>query len=313
MRISALYVELVTAMWEYETNLTDDTGLRQSEAEERYNGYLSQVLAELPRFRPWDSCTRDTRRQLDLLALQGGLPVDAAQRAELSRLVSSMTSTYATASVTMQGKELKLDPGLSDLFAESRDPAELQAAWVAWRDAVSSSGMKKNYVDFVDLSNAGARDFGFPDTGALWRSAYDMPAAEFDAVVEELWEKLTPLYEQLHCHVRAKLSAYYGPNVVDAEAPLPAHLLGNMWGQQWGNIFDLVAPYPKQPSVNLDDSLAQQGYDAEQMQRLGESFYTSLGLDPLPEAFWKRSLFVRPPSPRQVISYISQFLSLFLL
>ena len=32
---------------------------------------------------------------------------------------------------------------------------------------------------------------------------------------------------------------------------IPAHLLGNMWGQEWTNIYPLVEPFPGQSPMDL--------------------------------------------------------------
>src|SRR5690606_12929603 len=134
------------------------------------------------------------------------------------------------------------------------------------------------YTRFAALMNEGAKELGFADTGDLWKSGYDMSAAEFEAEAERLWNQVKPLYEQLHCYVRGRLSKRYGADTVPEDGLIPAHLLGNMWAQEWNNIYDLVRPFPAQGKVDIDKALVAQKYDAEKMVRSAESFYTSLGL-----------------------------------
>ena len=71
---------------------------------------------------------------------------------------------------------------------------------------------------------------------------YDMTPEEFSAMYDRLWAETKPLYDQLHCYTRTKLNQKYGDAVQPATGPIRADLLGNMWAQEWGNIYDVVAP-----------------------------------------------------------------------
>jgi peptidyl-dipeptidase A len=177
-------------------------------------------------------------------------------------------------------------------MAESRDPAELAELWVGWH-AVAPA-MRGDYSRLVELTNRGARELGFADLGAMWRSKYDLPPDDFSRELDRLWGQVRPLYEALHCHVRARLSEAYGADLVPATGPIPGHLLGNMWAQSWANVFDLVAPADADPGFDLTERLRAKGLDEREMVRYGERFFTSLGFEPLPESFWERSLFSRP-------------------
>jgi len=156
----------------------------------------------------------------------------------------------------------------------------------------------------VELSNEGAHELGFADLGELWRTGYDMTPAQFEQDTDRLWGQVKPLYDQLHCYVRARLQQRYGKDVVPDGKPIPAHLLGNMWAQEWGNVYPLVQPYQVEGSLDVDGALARKGFDAERMVKVGEGFYTSIGLDPLPKTFWERSLFVKPRD-REVVCHAS--------
>src|SRR5262245_47810444 len=154
--------------------------------------------------------------------------------------------------------------------------------------------MRPRYERFVALANQGARELGFADMGALWRSGYDMPPDAFAAEMQRLFAQVKPLYDSLHAYVRRRLAEKYGPKVVPPNGPIPAHLLGNMWAQQWANIYPLVAPPSGDPGYDLDALLAAKKVDERELVRYGERFFTSLGFAPLPETFWERSLFVKP-------------------
>jgi peptidyl-dipeptidase A len=192
---------------------------------------------------------------------------------------------------------------LSNILAESRDPEQLAMAWNGWHTI--SRPMRAKYQRFVELGNAGARELGFADLGALWRAKYDMPPDAFVAELDRIWNQVKPLYDQLHCYVRARLAAVYGADVVKPGAPIPAHLLGNMWAQQWGNIYDLVKPQNVvDPGYSVSELLQAKGYDARKMVETGERFFTSLGMAPLPPTFWTRSMFTKPRD-RDVVCHAS--------
>ncbi|MBI4424427.1 MAG: M2 family metallopeptidase, partial [Elusimicrobia bacterium] len=189
-----------------------------------------------------------------------------------------------------------------DVLRDSRDPAELLDVWRGWRTV--SPPMKARYARLVELSNKGARELGFADTGALWRGGYDMPAADFTAELDRLWTQLKPFYQSLHAYVRARLIEKYGAAAVGDDGTIPAHLLGNMWAQSWDNIFPLVAPPGKAQSYDLTKLLEARKFDEKEMTRTGERFFTSLGLAPLPATFWERSLFTKPKD-REVVCHAS--------
>jgi len=181
----------------------------------------------------------------------------------------------------------------SDIIKHSDDPKLLQATWEAWRTIAKP--MKGDYADMVGIINKGsAEELGFKDAGDLWRAGYDMDAAAFSKEADRLWGQVKPLYDELHCYVRAELNNKYGDEVVPLEEPIRADLLGNMWGQSWGNIYDDVAPEGAAKGVDLTKLLVEKGYDAQKMVEVAEQFFTSMGFEELPETFWQRSLITKP-------------------
>jgi peptidyl-dipeptidase A len=160
------------------------------------------------------------------------------------------------------------------------------------------------YERFAELSNAGARELGFADVGAMWRSGYDMPPDAFSQELERLWGQVKPLYDALHAHARARLAEAYGNALVPEDGLIPAHLLGNMWAQQWGNIYPLLAPREGATAYDLAELLEKKAVDERELVRYGERFFVSLGFEPLPETFWERSLF-KKPADREVVCHAS--------
>ncbi|MEZ5938206.1 MAG: M2 family metallopeptidase [Hyphomonadaceae bacterium] len=220
---------------------------------------------------------------------------------ELNQITTDLQSTYGKGKFVIDGEELNLEQ-LSNIIATSRDPAKLKQAWEGWRTV--SPAMKDGYARMVEIGNAGARELGFKDIADMWLSNYDMPSDDMEATVERLWTEVEPLYKDLHCYVRGRLNETYGDAVQPATGPIRADLLGNMWAQDWTNIYPLVAPPASDPGYDLTDVLQTKGYDAVKMVKTGEAFYTSLGLAPLPETFWERSLITRPRD-REVVCHAS--------
>ncbi len=303
----ALADELAAAGWVQATYITPDTQLLNARANERYLARLSTAVKESRRF---DGIEMDpaTARTLRLLRLSVSAPApdDPQKRAELAALSAKLEATYGEGKYceSNEGQEVchNID-AVTKTMAESRSEPELLAAWNGWHTI--SRPMRADYVRFVELANEGAQEMGFADLGTMWRSGYDMPADDFVQQVERLWGQVKPLYDGLHCYARDQLAAEYGASKVPAGEPVPAHLFGNIWAQQWNNIYeDILKPYPAISRPTLDRELARQDHDAVKMTRLAESFYTSLGMRPLPDSFWERSMLTRPRD-REVVCHAS--------
>lgn len=303
----ALGDEVAAAGWVQATYITPDTQLLNARANERYLELLSRAVKEARRFDgvAMDAVTARTLEHLRL-AVAAPAPDDPQKRAELATLAAKLEATYGEGQYceTRDGTEAchNID-AVTKTMAESRNETELLAAWTGWHSI--SRPMRSDYVRFVELANEGASELGFADLGAMWRAGYDMPADDFVQEVERLWGQVKPLYDGLHCYARDQLAGEYGASKVPAGQPVPAHLFGNIWAQQWNNIYeDILKPYPAVARPSLDRELVRQDYDAVKMTRLAESFYTSLGMRELPDSFWERSMLTRPRD-REVVCHAS--------
>lgn len=309
-KLLALWIERDRAQWVQSTHITYDTELIAAKANERAIAAAVALAKEATRFDGLKLPPEAARKHLLLkLALTLPAPSDPAETEELTKIAASLEGTYGRGKYCppsdpkSDGKEECLDLGqLSNILATSRDPKALQEAWVGWH--AIAPPMRPEYQRFVELSNKGARELGFADTGAMWRSKYDMPADAFAAEVDRLWGQVKPLYDQLHCYVRRELNQKYGDGVVPPNGPIPSHLLGNMWAQAWSNLYDEVAPKDADPGFDVTSALKAKGVDQKQMVRYGEGFFTSLGFAPLPETFWERSQFTKPRD-REVVCHAS--------
>ncbi len=295
---------LSRAQWVAANFITVDTEAISAASTADYVASSMRLAKEAARY-PTDGLDADVARQLLLLKLAASplpAPEDPALQQELTRIVAGMESVYGRGRYCPPGKPCQTLDDLSRLMATSRDPKALLEAWEGWH--AIAPPLQQPYERFVQIGNQGAKELGFADLGAFWRAGYDMPADAFAAEVDRLWAQVEPLYTLLHAHVRRRLGQAYGTDVVPQDGPIPAHLLGNMWAQQWGNVYDLVGPPRRGASYDLTRLLRAKQTDARGMVRYGEGFFTSLGFAPLPQTFWERSLFTRPQD-RDVVCHAS--------
>ncbi|WP_102795202.1 M2 family metallopeptidase [Bowmanella denitrificans] len=291
------------AAWAYATYINQDTAAVSAYLSEKLSVRTAELAKEAAKFNHVE-VDANTRRQLDLLLNSFVLaPPSAPEKSErLSQISSELDGMYGKGEYCRKDGECWDLGQMTAKMARSRDHELLLEIWQGWRQI--SVPMKPLYEEMVTLANEGAKELGFADTSELWRGKYDMPAKDFSAELDRTWEQVKPFYEALHCHVRAKLGDYYGTDVVPQDKPIPAHLLGNMWAQSWGNIYDLVKPEQKMQVPDVTAALKKHGYDEIKMVKQAESFFTSLGFEPLPETFWERSQFVKPQD-RDVICHAS--------
>src|ERR1044071_5300421 len=307
------------ASWVQENFITDDTETMSAQANERLTAVVTQLALEARRFEGLKLPPELARKFLLLkLSLVAPAPNNDAERKELTELASKLDGMYGKGKYCKPAESGTADAkpkcfslnDLSRIMASSTNPDELLDAWVGWHKI--SVPMKNKYARFVQLSNKGAKELGFKDTGSMWRSNYDMSPEQFSAEVERLWRQVEPFYVSLHTYVRKQLIKKYGKVAERPDGMIPAHLLGNMWAQEWGNIYPLVAPADGGQGYDLTKQLEKQGLgsgpatpdNAKKMVKYGENFFTSLGFDPLPKTFWERSLFVKPQD-RDVVCHAS--------
>jgi peptidyl-dipeptidase A len=300
--LAAMAEESARADWMRQTNITFDTNWLAARANARITERASALAKEAAGYST-EGLDPVVARKLELM--KRGLTLPAPGRAgaaqQMADIGTKLEETYATGTFTVAGKQVDLEEA-TNRMATSRNPQELAQLWLGWHSI--SPSMRGDYARLVALANEGSRELGYADTGALWRSKYDMPADAFAAETDRLWGQVEPLYKQLHCYVRGRLNARYGDAVQPKTGPIRADLLGNMWAQQWGNIYDIVAPRGDRQSFDLTQRLKANRYDANRMVRTGEAFFSSLGFAPLPQTFWDRSMITRPQG-RDVVCHAS--------
>jgi len=306
VQLDDLGVRAARAQWVQENFITDDTETMAAQAQEVLTKAVTQLALDARRFDGM-KLPADLARKFKLLklSLTAPAPNNDAERKELTELASKLDGMYGKGKYCkkVDGKEKCLSLGdLSRILATSTNPDELMDAWMGWHKI--SVPMREKYSRFVQLSNKGAKELGFKDTGAMWRSNYDMTPEQFSAETERLWRQLEPLYVALHTYVRKQLIKKYGKAAERADGMIPTQLLGNMWAQEWGNIYPIVAPASTDKTYDLTQLLKDRKVDELGMVRYGENFFKSLGFAPLPGTFWERSLFVKPKD-RDVVCHAS--------
>jgi peptidyl-dipeptidase A len=305
--------------WINATYLTDDTDAIAARYGEIGTEKAVGYALEAAKYQALPGLSYDTKRKLDIL--RGGIvlpaPTTPGAAAELATISTKLQSSYGKGRGTLRGKEING----SDIEAEmgsNRNPDELKEMWVSWHDNVGAP-MGPDYARMVEIANKGATELGYADVGAMWRSGYDMPADEFANLIDKLWFEVKPLYDELHTYVRTQLNKKYGDAVQSKTGPIRADLLGNMWAQEWGNIYDVVAP-PGAGDIGYDigallvtkgyqqtevaDFTASRGKAEKDMVKVGEGFFSSLGFAPLPKTFWDRAQFIKP-TDREVVCHAS--------
>jgi peptidyl-dipeptidase A len=330
------------AQWTAETDITGDTEATSALINEQATARALALTAESHRF-DHVNLPPELKRQIKLLQVNApAAPKDPKLLAEQAELAAQLTGMYGKGKFcpdTPAGQEPAPDAkclgidDLSGIMAKSHDPEELTKLWVGWH--AIGAPMRPKYARLIELQNIGAKELGYQDTGELWRAGYDMTPAEFSAEMERAWTQLEPLYRELHTYVRTRLIQKYGKAADRPDGMIPAELLGNMWAQEWGNIYDIVAPTDPKLSqfkpLDLESALKQQiaaknpatapafatstdvssdaGHAAKlaagkEMVHYGENFFTSLGFPALPKTFWERSQFVHPRD-RDVVCHAS--------
>jgi peptidyl-dipeptidase A len=302
--LDELGTEVAAANWVRSTYLTEETAILASAAAEKYLAWHGRAVADSRQYEGQE-LSPETARALKLLKLSTAEPApdDAAKRKELATIKTDLAGMYGSGEYCPDdGRECMTLTDLTTIMAESRDFEELLDAWMGWRKVAVP--MRDKYQRFAELTNEGASELGYEDLGEMWRASYDMTPAEFDAESLRLWQQVKPLYDELHCHVRATLAEHYGEDKVPTDQPIPAHLLGNMWSHSWDPLYDLLEPYPGVASLDVDKAIREQDYSPVEMVESAEEFYVSLGMPELPDTFWERSLLSQP-ADRDVICHAS--------
>jgi peptidyl-dipeptidase A len=302
-RLAELSEQVQRATWVQENFITDDTEAMATDAIDEATAVTTELVEQAKQFDGLQMPPELARQFLLLrLSLTAPAPKDPKLRREMTQIGTSLDGDYGKGKYCRKPNDCLDITAIERIMANSRDPKELTDLWVGWHKI--SPPMRERYARFVELSNQGAREIGFADTGAMWRAGYDMTPEQFSAELERLWNQVRPLYLSLHTYVRGRLAKQYGTDIVPLNAPIRADLLGNIWAQEWGNIFPILGLPKASQGYDLTELLKKKNLDARGMVGYGEGFFKSMGFAPLPQTFWERSLLTKP-ADRDVVCHAS--------
>ncbi|KAM8820243.1 ACE2 enzyme, partial [Eudromia elegans] len=301
------------ASWNYNTNITEETSIKMNEADAKWSAFYDEASRNASKFPLTDITDNLIKLQIQSLQDRGSSVLSPEKYSRLSTVLNTMSTIYSTGTVCKPGDPstcLVLEPGLDVIMAESTDYHERLWAWEGWRAGVGRM-MRPLYEEYADLKNEAAKLNGYSDYGDYWRANYEADSpAEYkysrDQLIEDVektFNQIKPLYEQLHAYVRHRLEQVYGPELISATGCLPAHLLGDMWGRFWTNLYALTVPYPAKPNIDVTSAMIQNNWDAIKIFETAEAFFTSVGLYNMTEGFWKNSMLTEPTDNRKVVCH----------
>ncbi|XP_054669195.1 angiotensin-converting enzyme 2 [Grus americana] len=312
-RAEDISYESSLASWNYNTNITEETARKMNEADAKWSAFYDEASRNASSFPLASIQDALTRLQIQSLQDRGSSVLSPEKYNRLSTVLNTMSTIYSTGTVckpTEPSECLVLEPGLDAIMANSTDYDERLWAWEGWRANVGRM-MRPLYEEYVELKNEIAKLNSYSDYGDYWRANYEADYPEEykynrDQLVEDVektFEQIKPLYQQLHAYVRHRLEQFYGPDLISSTGCLPAHLLGDMWGRFWTNLYALTVPYPAKPNIDVTSAMVQKKWDAMKIFQAAEAFFTSIGLDKMTEGFWNNSMLTEPTDNRKVVCH----------
>ncbi|XP_035508344.1 angiotensin-converting enzyme 2 [Morone saxatilis] len=301
------------ASWAYNTDITKENSDKLSEEGQIWGSFYSQMSAESQNFTISEIKNPEIKLQLISLQDKGSGALSPDKAAHLNKVMSEMSTIYSTATVCLIDDPLNcqtLEPGLEHVMANSENYTERLHVWEGWRREVGKR-MRPLYEDYVDLKNEASKLNGFEDYGAYWRYNYETIEDDIqykytrDELMEDVrstYKQILPLYKELHAYVRARLMEVY-PGHIDSEGPLPAHLLGDMWGRFWTNLYPLSTPYPNKTDIDVTKTMVEKGWNETRLFKEAEKFFMSVGLYEMFPNFWENSMLVKPDDGRKVVCH----------
>ncbi|XP_067882277.1 angiotensin-converting enzyme 2 [Heterodontus francisci] len=301
------------ASWEYNTNISDENAEKMNIVGGKWSAFYQKASDDASKFNINDIKDKKIKLQLKMLQDKGSGILPAAEYTRLNQIQNEMATIYSTGIVCDPDQPfhcMELEPGLTVLMAESKDYNERLWAWEGWRVNVGKK-LRPLYEGYTDLKNKAARLNGYEDYGDYWRGNYETDdvgeygyrRADLLTDVESLLNEIMPLYKELHAYVRAKLRDTFGPEHISSTGCLPAHLLGDMWGRFWGNLYPWSIPYPSQADIDVTSEMVKQGWQPKKMFEKADAFFQSLGLQPMNANFWKNSMIEKPTDGRKVVCH----------
>ncbi|KGL96491.1 Angiotensin-converting enzyme 2 [Charadrius vociferus] len=312
-RAENISYESSLASWNYNTNITEETARKMTEADAKWSAFYDEASRNASNFPLANIQDPLIKLQIQSLQDRGSSVLSTEKYNRLSTVLNTMSTIYSTGTVCKidnPSECLVLEPGLDAIMADSTDYHERLWAWEGWRSVVGRM-MRPLYEEYVELKNEVAKLNSYSDYGDYWRANYEADYPEEykysrDQLIEDVektFEQIKPLYQQLHAYVRHRLEKFYGSELISSTGCLPAHLLGDMWGRFWTNLYNLTVPYPAQPNIDVTSAMSQKKWDAMKIFKAAEAFFASIGLYEMTEGFWNNSMLTEPNDNRKVVCH----------
>ncbi|XP_008972428.3 angiotensin-converting enzyme 2 [Pan paniscus] len=307
-----LFYQSSLASWNYNTNITEENVQNMNNAGDKWSAFLKEqsTLAQMYPLQEIQNLT--VKLQLQALQQNGSSVLSEDKSKRLNTILNTMSAIYSTGKVCNPNNPqecLLLEPGLNEIMANSLDYNERLWAWESWRSEVGKQ-LRPLYEEYVVLKNEMARANHYEDYGDYWRGdyevngvdGYDYSRGQLIEDVEHTFEEIKPLYEHLHAYVRAKLMNAY-PSYISPIGCLPAHLLGDMWGRFWTNLYSLTVPFGQKPNIDVTDAMVDQAWDAQRIFKEAEKFFVSVGLPNMTQGFWENSMLTDPGNVQKAVCH----------
>ncbi|XP_020642422.3 angiotensin-converting enzyme 2 isoform X1 [Pogona vitticeps] len=301
------------ASWNYNTNITEENAKNMNKAGAAWSEFYDAAVKTASEFDINSISNETIKLQLLFLQNRGSSVLPIEKRNQLNTILNQMSTMYSTGTVCTLADPftcLPLEPGLDEIMANSTDYFERLWAWQGWRADVGKR-MRPLYEGYVELNNEAARANDYSDYGDYWRGNYEVDFPEeyqywrpqLIIDVENTFQQIKPLYQQLHAYVRHNLQKVYGSELINSEGGLPAHLLGDMWGRFWTNLYPLMIPYPDKPNIDVSSAMEEKNWNVTAIFKAAENFFVSVGLYEMTEGFWNNSMLVEPNDGRKVVCH----------
>ncbi|VBB29121.1 unnamed protein product [Acanthocheilonema viteae] len=300
--------EVALAGWNYVTSVSHLTKQLLDEAEETLGKFVKSSSKQAKQFDIVAIEDKSLKRQFELLLVEGISALDENDFKEYNELQKLIAKAYAETSVCETGNATICPYRVSDIvsiIAHENDASKAFRLWVALRDALGPK-LAVSYKRLIDLTNKGAKLNGFSDGGTMWRSPYEQFTSRHEkaeqsdtvALLQKLYQQISPFYKQLHAYIRRQIPALYGLTNVSnltRDGPIPAHLLKSIAGDNWIAFYQDTKPFEDEDDLarEVQENLQKLNYTVKSMFKQTYKTLKQLGFDKLPPSFWTKSIFTR--------------------
>ncbi|XP_055372267.1 angiotensin-converting enzyme-like [Condylostylus longicornis] len=292
--------------YQYNINVTEENQKKMNDVITKNAQFFKDIAEDILLQKFNEAKGEWTSRQIKRLSKLGYNALPENEYNQLLSAISRMQTNYAKVKVCEYNNPdncgLSLEPDIEYKVRKSRDPEELKYYWKTFYDKAGTP-VKNDFLKYIEISRKAAKLNNFTSMAEDWIDEYE--DEDFEKNLEEAYNSILPLYKQIHAYVRYRLRKYYGAEIVSDKGNLPIHILGNLWGQTWHPIIDLLTPYPDKPFFDVTDELIEQGYTPVKIFEMGDDFFQSINMKKLPDGFWEKSVLEKPSDGRNIICHAS--------